>query len=120
MLEILRLDHILISIPPNTRELAREFYVGKLNFIEIEGDHPHGAIWIKAGDIEIHIREEAIHQTQSVRHSAFQVKDLKATKELLLSKNIEISFSTLIEGRDRCFFRDPWGNRFELIEFIKS
>lgn len=120
MIEILRLDHVLISIPPNTRDLAREFYVEKLNFQEIKGNHPHGALWIKAGDIEIHIREEAIHQTQSVRHAAFQVKDLKATKEFLVSKNIEISFSTLIEGRDRCFFRDPWGNRFELIEFIKS
>jgi len=35
----------------------------------------------------------------------------------LAKQGIEVAFSSVIEGRDRCFFRDPWGNRFELIEF---
>lgn len=117
MIEFERLDHVLITIPPNAREAARHFYTEKLKLKEIPGDHPHGAIWIQLGSIELHIREEEGHQDNSARHPALVVKDLAAAKSLLQKAHIDISYSSKIEGRDRCFFRDPWGNRFELIEF---
>ncbi|MEB2787105.1 VOC family protein [Algoriphagus persicinus] len=119
MLEITRLDHILITVPTNTREEARRFYTEKLLLKEIPGTHPNGAIWIEMGDVELHIREEEGHQSNSARHPALVVEDLEKTKAFLQKENIEISYSSLIEGRERCFFRDPWGNRFELIEFDK-
>ncbi|MEB2777829.1 VOC family protein [Algoriphagus sp. D3-2-R+10] len=119
MLEIIRLDHILITIPTNTREEARLFYSGKLSLKEIPGTHPNGAIWIEMGDIELHIREEEGHQSNSARHPALVVEDLDKAKAFLQKENIEISYSSVIEGRNRCFFRDPWGNRFELIEYVK-
>tara|TARA_R110002020_G_scaffold102250_8_gene240298 strand:- start:443 stop:802 length:360 start_codon:yes stop_codon:yes gene_type:complete len=117
MIEIKRLDHLLISIPTNTQEEARRFYTEKLGLKEILGNHPHGAIWLQMGDIELHIREEGIHQNNSSRHPAFIVKDLAMAKSFLLKEDIEVTFSSAIDGRDRCFFRDPWGNRFELIEY---
>jgi catechol 2,3-dioxygenase-like lactoylglutathione lyase family enzyme len=119
MIDIVRLDHVLITIPPNTREEARKFYTETLLLKEILGTHPNGALWLKLGDIELHIREESGHQSDSARHPAFVVKNLVASKDFLLKINIEINFSSMIEGRDRCFFRDPWGNRFELIEYEK-
>lgn len=118
MIDITHLDHVLITIPTNTREEARHFYTKKLLLQEILGDHPHGAIWIKMGNIELHIREEDIHQNNSARHAAFVVKNLNQAKAFLQKESIEITFSSQIEGRNRCFFRDPWGNRFELIEFV--
>ncbi|PZX48324.1 VOC family protein [Algoriphagus chordae] len=118
MLEIERLDHVLITIPPNTSAEAVEFYCKKLQLNEIPGRHPNGAIWIELGNIELHIREEEGHQSKSARHPAFVVKNLEAAKSFLLKEEIEISYSSIIEGRDRCFFRDPWGNRFELIEYV--
>lgn len=117
MIKIDRLDHVLITIPPDSGEKAKKFYIEKLLFEEIPGTHPHGAIWIRLGDIELHIREENIHQSNSVRHAAFVVPDLEEAKAFLEKENIEISYSSKIAGRDRCFFRDPWGNRFELIEY---
>lgn len=117
MIEIERLDHILITIPPNTREDVIRFYTKKLLLKEIPGTHPNGAIWIQLGDIELHIREEDAHQPTSARHAALVVKDLESVKTFLQKENIEITYSSVIDGRDRCFFRDPWGNRFELIEF---
>jgi catechol 2,3-dioxygenase-like lactoylglutathione lyase family enzyme len=119
MIEIERIDHVLVTIPPNTRSAARRFYTETLALKEIPGDHPSGAIWIQFGDLELHIREEDVHQTNSARHSAFVVKDLESAKTFLQKENIEITYSTVIEGRDRCFFRDPWGNRFVLIEYQK-
>tara|TARA_R110002124_G_scaffold221606_1_gene387112 strand:+ start:286 stop:645 length:360 start_codon:yes stop_codon:yes gene_type:complete len=118
MLEIKHIDHFLITIPTGTIEEARRFYAETLRLNEIPGDHPHGAIWIKLGNIELHIREEEGHQRNSARHAAFVVKNLKAAIDFLIQNNVEISYSSVIKGRDRCFFRDPWGNRFELIEYI--
>ncbi|MFC5624016.1 VOC family protein [Algoriphagus winogradskyi] len=118
MLEIKHLDHILITIPTGTSKDARKFYLEILQLNEIHGNHPHGAIWIKLGNIELHIREEEGHQRNSARHAAFVVKNLKTAKDFLIHNNVEISYSSAIKGRDRCFFRDPWGNRLELIEFI--
>lgn len=118
MLEIKHLDHILITIPTGTSEAARRFYTTTLQLDEIPGDHPHGAIWMKIGNIELHIREEEGHQYNSARHSAFVVQNLSQAKSFLQKVEVELSYSSIIEGRDRCFFRDPWGNRFELIEFV--
>jgi catechol 2,3-dioxygenase-like lactoylglutathione lyase family enzyme len=117
MIEIERLDHVLITIPPNNREAAIYFYTKVLFLKEIPGNHPNDAIWIKLGDIELHIREEDDHQSASARHVAVVVSSLDLAKDFLKRSNIEISYSSVIEGRDRCFFRDPWGNRFELIEY---
>lgn len=117
MIEIDRLDHVLISIPLHTREEVRRFYTQKLGWKEIAGSHPYEALWIQVGGIELHIREEEMHQFTSARHAAFAVKNLEETKSFLRKNAIEISYSSKIDGRDRCFFRDPWGNRFELIEY---
>ena len=95
MFEIERIDHVLITIPPTTRADAKRFYTETLGLKEIPGDHPSGALWIQVGDIELHIREEDLHQTNSARHSAFVVKDLESTKTFLLQKKIEKWFSEI-------------------------
>ena len=99
MIDFKRLDHVLITIPPDSKEAAQAFYTDVLRLKEI--------------------REEEGHKADSDRHPAFEVNDLPAAKEFLERQNIEISFSSEIEGRERCFFRDPFGNRFELIEYKK-
>ncbi|OOG78702.1 VOC family protein [Algoriphagus sp. A40] len=120
MIDFRRIDHVLICIPPNSKEAARNFYTGRLGLKEISGEHPNGALWFVIGDAELHVREENLEIGISGRHPAFEVHDLANAKKFLQEQGIEITFSSLIEGRDRCFFRDPWGNRFELIEFGKK
>lgn len=111
-----RLDHILITIPEGTKQLALKFYKEILGLEEIQGEHPRGAIWFRIGDIQLHIREETgIHYSD--RHPAFEVADLESARQFLKEVNIKITDSSEIDGRDRCFFRDPFGNRFELLVF---
>ncbi|MFT4092068.1 MAG: hypothetical protein QM640_00420 [Niabella sp.] len=119
MIDFKRLDHVLISIPPRSKDAARAFYTDVLRLKEIPGNHPKDAIWFETGDIQLHIREEDGHQINADRHPAFEVNDLPAAKNFLEQQNIAISYSSAIEGRQRCFFRDPFGNRFELIEYKK-
>ncbi|WP_026967695.1 VOC family protein [Algoriphagus terrigena] len=117
MIDFRRIDHVLICIPPGSREAAREFYAERLKLKEIAGEHPNGALWFAMGDAELHVREEDVAGGISGRHPAFEVGELAKAKVFLAKQGIEVAFSSVIEGRDRCFFRDPWGNRFELIEF---
>ena len=111
---------MLICIPSGAKAAAKEFYTGKLGLEEISGEHPNGALWFVVGDAELHVREEDLEAGISDRHPAFEVRDLANAKKFLLEQGIDVTYSSLIEGRDRCFFRDPWGNRFELIEFGKK
>jgi len=115
----IRLDHIMITIPEDQKDQARDFYGNTLGLKEIPGEHPRGSMWFQLGDLELHVREET-GISYSSRHAAFEVADLNAAKDFLTSKNIELSYSSEIEGRARCFFRDPFSNRFELIQYIAS
>ena len=119
MIQFKRLDHVLITIPPGTKAAAQAFYGGTLGLEEIPGQHPRGATWYRIGDIELHLTEEE-GTYQSDRHPAFEVTDLAAARAFLESHGIAISTSSTIVGRERCFFRDPFGNRFELIEYLTS
>ncbi len=117
MIHFTRLDHILISIPEGKTDEARAFYGQVLNLTEIPGEHPGGAIWFSIADIQLHLREEA-GGNLSLRHPAFEVADLNAAKRELEQKGIVLSFSSDIDGRQRFFFRDPFGNRIELLQFV--
>lgn len=117
MIQFIRLDHVLICIPEGTTAQAREFYRDVLGLEEIPGEHPSGAIWFKIADIQIHLREEA-GGNYSKRHPAFEVTNLTDAKKSLISKGLAIEYSSEIDGRERCFFRDPFDNRIELLQFI--
>ncbi|HEX7365718.1 MAG TPA: VOC family protein [Pelobium sp.] len=118
MIPFKRVDHILINVPIGKLAEACDFYQNTLELPLILGDKPFNALWFKIGNIELHIMEEKAGDL-SQRHPAFEVSNLEVAKEFLKSKGVKISFSTKIEGRERIFFRDPFENRFELIEFDK-
>ncbi|GAB3250789.1 VOC family protein [Larkinella harenae] len=117
MIQFKRLDHILIPISEGKRDEARAFYGGILGLNEVPGEHPGGALWFAIADIELHLREEA-PGPYSKRHPAFEVANLAEAKAGLERRGIEISYSSDIDGRQRFFFHDPFGNRFELLEFV--
>lgn len=116
MMAFKRLDHLLITIPEGKKQEARVFYRYLLGLPEIPGDHPRGAIWFRLAGIELHIREEA-GGNYSDRHPAFEVEGLEEARTFLQSRKVDISHSSEIDGRERFFFRDPFGNRVELLEF---
>lgn len=117
MIQFTRLDHILLPVPEGKTAEARAFYSQVLNLIEIPGEHPGGAIWFEIAGIQLHLREES-GGTLSLRHPAFEVSDLAGAKQELEKNGVAISYSSDIDGRQRFFFRDPFGNRIELLEFI--
>ena len=105
-----------MCIPEGQTEQAREFYGNVLGLREIPGTHPSGAIWFQIADIQIHLREEA-GNTPSKRHPAFEVANLPEAEQYLINQGRSIEYSSEIDGRQRLFFRDPFDNRIELLQF---
>lgn len=116
MIQFTRLDHILLPIPEGKTMEARAFYSQVLNLAEIPGEHPGGAIWFEIAGIQLHLREES-GGGLSLRHPAFEVSNLAGAKQELEQNGVAVSYSSDIDGRQRFFFRDPFGNRIELLEF---
>lgn len=112
-----RLDHVLITVPFGQREAAREFYTQVIGIREIEGNHPNHALWFEIGGIELHITEEDKPSKLYAHHPAFEIENLKDAIVHLERHGVEVSYSSKIEGRERFFIRDPFGNRIEFIEF---
>ena len=117
MVQFNRLDHILICIPEGQTASARTFYRDVLGLNEIMGNHPSGAIWFQIADIQLHVREE-VAGNYSKRHPAFEVANLDESKRALEQNGLAIEYATEIDGRQRFFFHDPFGNRFELLQFM--
>lgn len=119
MIQFKRLDHILMSIPEGQTAEARTFYSQVLGLREITGYHPGGAIWFQIADIQLHLREEA-GGNLSARHPAFEVADLGHARHRLTQLGVAITFSSDIDGRQRFFIRDPFGNRIEFLQYDEA
>ena len=116
MINLKRIDHITLTYPSGQKEEAFHFYSDVLQLPEIPGNHPNGAIWLKAGNIELHLVAES-KGSPSARHPGFEVENLEEAKKHLQDQGVEITYSSKIEGRERCFFRDPFDNRIELLAY---
>ena len=118
MIEFERIDHIHICIPEERLQEALLFYteVIGLQLIDRPPVFSKPGYWLAVAGIELHIGvEPALPRTS--RHSAFEVKNVQAAKAYLASKNVEIIPETVIPGRQRFAFYDPFGNRMEFLEF---
>jgi catechol 2,3-dioxygenase-like lactoylglutathione lyase family enzyme len=118
MIPFKRIDHIHICVPPERLEEARGFYADIIGLTEkyrpdVFGRPGH---WFDISGIELHIGVEAPLR-RTIRHSAFEVADVKAAKAYLESKGVEIVAEPVIPGRERFTFIDPFGNRMELLEY---
>lgn len=118
MISLKRIDHIHICVPPERLEEARLFYMDVIGLPLIDRPDVFAkpGYWFAMAGIEFHIGVEP-SLPRTTRHSAFEVNDVRAAKAYLQSKNVEIIPETVIPGRERFAFLDPFGNRMELLEF---
>ena len=119
-LSILGLHHAQISGPRGAEDAARRFYVELLGLAEIEKPASlvgRGGLWLQVGDSEVHIgTEDGVDRTLTKAHLAYQVSGLRRWAARLRDADVEILASVPIPGYERFEFRDPFGNRVEMIE----
>jgi catechol 2,3-dioxygenase-like lactoylglutathione lyase family enzyme len=115
-------DHVQITIPKGAEEEARKFYCEFLGLTEIEKPEnrkKNGGFWIQAGEIQVHIgTEDGFDRTKTKAHVAYRVDDLNFWREKFQKKSIEIFESLPFPNAKAFEFRDPFGNRTELIQYL--
>ncbi len=119
-MHITRLNHVMLTIPKGAEDRARAFYCGLLGLPEIpkpESLAGRGGFWLQVGDMQVHVgTEDGIDRTLTKAHFAYQVDDLAAWKTHLEANGFPALDSVPIPGYERFEFRDPFGNRIEIIQ----
>ena len=121
---ILAIDHVQITVPRGQEAPARAFYCDVLGLPEIEKPvslKGRGGFWVLAGDRAVHVgTEDGFDRTKTKAHVAYRVSDVNAWKTHLARHGVEVLDSVPVPGFDRFEFRDPFGNRVEIIAPTES
>jgi catechol 2,3-dioxygenase-like lactoylglutathione lyase family enzyme len=75
-----------------------------------------GGCWFEAGEVKVHLGVEKNFAPARKAHPAFIVDDLKGLTAVLTSAGYGVAHDQPLEGYDRIFVDDPFGNRIELME----
>ena len=117
---IIGLHHAQVTIPKDAEEEGKIFYCRILGLPEIEKPESlkgRGGFWLKVGDRDVHVgTEDGFDRLTTKAHLAYQVKDISYWRSVLKQNEIQIIEGVPIPGFERFEFRDPFGNRVEMIQ----
>jgi catechol 2,3-dioxygenase-like lactoylglutathione lyase family enzyme len=118
-----RVDHIQLAMPKGKEDEARAFYQGILGISE-KPKPPHlavrGGCWFEDGDVKIHLGVEADFRPAKKAHPALIVDDVRGLAEKLIAAGYRVVDDEPLEGYDRIYADDPFGNRIELMEPLET
>lgn len=120
---ILKLDHVQLAMPAGEEPAARSFYDGLLGIPEVPKPSQlasRGGCWFENGSVKVHLGVEPGFQPARKAHPAFIVDDLDALTELLEANGFLTSEDQPLDGYARKYVNDPFGNRIELMQVIRS
>ncbi len=117
---ITRLHHAQITIPKGAEQEAKRFYCEGLGLREIPKPDSlagRGGFWLSVGNQEVHVGvEDGVHRTVTKAHLAYEVDNVRRWRDVLSQQRVEMLDNAAIPGFERFEFRDPFGNRVELIQ----
>jgi len=109
-----------VSIPRGAEDEARRFYGGVLGLAEIPKPDAlagRGGFWLALGELQIHFgAEDGVERAATKAHLAYEVCGLDDWRSRLSAVGIAVKDGIPIPGYRRFEFRDPFGNRVELLE----
>lgn len=117
---IIGIHHAQITVPKGKGPEARNFYCGILGLKEtpkplsLQG---RGGFWLQVGDKQVRVGvEDDVDRERTKAHVAYEVSDLEKWRRMIASRGIETYSGEPVPGYDRFEFRDPFGNRVEMIQ----
>jgi catechol 2,3-dioxygenase-like lactoylglutathione lyase family enzyme len=114
-----RLDHVQLAMPAGREAEARAFYQGALGIPEVKKPAnlaKRGGCWFERGALKIHLGVEADFKPARKAHPALIVEDLGGLSAALDRAGYPVRTDEPLEGYDRVYVDDPFGNRIELME----
>ena len=120
---VLRVDHVQLSMPEGREDEARMFYTGLLGIPE-KPKPAHlamrGGCWFEDGAVKIHLGVELDFRPARKAHPALIVDDVRALAAQLVGRGHRVVDDEPLEGYDRVYVDDPFGNRLELMQALQS
>ena len=126
---VVGVHHVQITVPRGAEDAARRFYCDVLGMREVPKPAAlagRGGLWLAADGEEgagkpngplVHVgAEDGVDRAATKAHVAYEVRHLAAWRRRLERHGLRPLDSVPIPGFDRFEFRDPFGNRVELIE----
>jgi len=118
-MEVLAIDHVQLAMPEGSEERARRFYSVVLGFREVPKPEPlasRGGCWFEAGFVKLHLGVETDFRAARKAHPALLVSDVREVARKIAAAGFLIREDEPLEGYDRIFTEDPFGNRIELMQ----
>lgn len=113
------LDHVQIAIPQGGEGEARIFFGELLGLTEIPKPAElggRGGCWFQLGDRQLHLGVDPAFRPARKAHIAVAVEDLKALRAMLEDAGYKTRDDVPVDGRERFFTSDPFGNRIEFLQ----
>ena len=118
-MKIVRIDHVQLAMPPGREEEAIAFYEGLLGIPQVrKPEHlaRRGGAWFENGDLRVHLGVEADFRPARKAHPALVVEDLPELSKRLHDAGMAVKDDEPLDGYERVYVDDPFGNRLELME----
>ena len=118
-MRIIKLDHVQLAMPSGKEDAARAFYQDILGIPEqIKPPHlaARGGCWFERGPLKVHLGVEKNFVPARKAHPAFVVEDLPNLVARLERAGYRVVEDQPLEGYERRYVDDPFGNRIELME----
>jgi catechol 2,3-dioxygenase-like lactoylglutathione lyase family enzyme len=113
------IDHIQLAMPAGREDEARRFYVGLLELVELpKPAHlaARGGAWFQCGPLQLHVGVDADFKPAKKAHPGLLVDDLPSLLARLTAAGYAVKFDEPLDGFERAFTADPFGNRIELLQ----
>jgi catechol 2,3-dioxygenase-like lactoylglutathione lyase family enzyme len=113
------IDHVQIAIPKDGEPEARRFYVDVLGFMEVPkppAQAARGGCWFELGALKLHLGVDKDFHPATKAHVAFLTRDLAGFSARARAGGYRIAEDVPVDGYDRLFVFDPFGNRIELMQ----
>lgn len=113
------IEHVQLAMPPGRESEAIDFYQGVLGLSHVPKPQHlavRGGCWFESGEVRIHlgVMEEFVPATKV--HPALLVRSLPDLVSLLRQVAIDVTGDQPLDGFERCYAHDPFGNRIEFMQ----
>ena len=115
---VIRLDHVQLAMPAGREEEAIAFYDGVLGIPQVPKPvhlAARGGCWFERGDLRVHLGVDRDFRPATKAHPAFIVDDVRGIARAVIAAGFEVDDDEPLDGFDRVYVSDPFGNRIELM-----
>jgi catechol 2,3-dioxygenase-like lactoylglutathione lyase family enzyme len=116
---IIGIDHVQLAMPAGEEDRARTFYGEVLGLPETPKPPnlaKRGGCWFESDLVKIHLGVDKDFHRATKAHPGLLVKELRNIVARCHEKGFRVVDDEPLEGYDRVYVDDPFGNRIELME----